>query len=316
MDGITLDKVASIMKKNCIATNADLSFSQLTTLGCGGKIKLVVYPDTIRKIVSTIRYLKQLNVPFIVLGKGSNTLASDEVYDGVVVSTLNLKDVRLSGCTVTAQAGVSTVTLGKLLQSNGLTGGEFLACLPASIGGAVVTNAGCFNQSVMQIVTSVTALRNGRVCKLAASKCNFGKRSSLFKNNGDYVVLSATFKLKQASPDVVAGTIAEMRKRKADSQPLNYRSAGCALYHDKVAVSRLIDRADLKGYQVGGAKISTKHAGFVVNVDKAKSKDIYLVIQHIKNTLYNRYGVVAKVELCLVNFTKDERDDLFAASKK
>lgn len=316
MDDLTLSNLLAIMKKNSISASTNLSFSELTTLGCGGKIKLVVYPNTVRKIVFVLRRLQALGVNYVVLGKGSNTLASDNEYDGVVVSTLEMKSVKLSKHIVTAQAGVPTVTLGKLLQSKGLTGGEFLSCLPASVGGAVVTNAGCFNQDVKSVATSVTVLHKGKIRKISADKCCFAKRNSLFKNNGDYVVLSASFKFNKSTPDDVAATIADMRRRKAESQPLNYRSAGCALYHEKVAVSRLIDQANLKGFNIGDAKISTKHAGFVVNVDKAESKDIYLVIQHAKNVLYQKYGVVAKVEVCLINFTKDEQNDFFTGSQK
>lgn len=316
MDDLTLANVLSIMKKNSIPARTDLSFSELTTLGCGGKIKLILYPNTIRQLVRAVRCLNNYRVKYVVLGKGSNTLASDDDYDGAVLSTLNLKSVKVSGRRVTAQAGVSTVTLGKLLQSKGLTGGEFLSCLPASVGGAVVTNAGCFGQNVKAVTTSVTVLHNGKIRKISADKCGFAKRHSIFKNNADYVVLSANFKFGKANPDDIADSVNDMRRRKADSQPLNYRSAGCVLYHDKVAVSRLIDEASLKGFGIGDAKISTKHAGFVVNVDKAASKDIYLVIRHAQDVLYQRYGVAAKIEVCLINFTKDEQDDFFTGSQK
>ena len=314
MDNANFDKAVSIMKKKSIETCTNLTFAELTTLGTGGKIKLTVYPDTLSKLIFVIRCLTKFNVDYVVLGKGSNTLASDEPYCGVVVSTLKLKKIKLRGCNVYAQAGASTLTLAKLLQDNGLSGGEFFACLPASVGGAVITNSGCYNQDVKSVVTSVTALYKGKICKMSADKCNFGKRSSIFKNNGDYIILSVRFKFKKSSSEKVSALIADMRQKKAATQPLNYRSAGCVLYHDKVAVSRLIDEANLKGFQIGGAKISTKHAGFVVNVDKARSKDIYLIIRRIKEELYRNYGIVAKTEVCLINFTKDEQDDLFAGS--
>lgn len=314
MENPNFDKAVSIMKKKSIETCANLTFAELTTLGTGGKIKLVVYPDTVSKLIFVIRCLTKLNVDYVVLGKGSNTLASDESYCGVVVSTLKLKKIKLHGRNVYAQAGASTVTLAKLLQDNGLSGGEFFACLPASVGGAVITNAGCYNQDVKSVAVSITALYKGKICKISADKCRFSKRSSIFKNNGDYVVLSACFKFNKSTSDKVAALIADMRNKKSASQPLNYRSAGCVLYHEKVAVSRLIDEANLKGFQIGGAKISTKHAGFVVNVDKARSQDIYLIIQRVKEVLYRNYGIIAKTEVCLINFTKDEKDDLFAGS--
>lgn len=304
------------MKKNLIPYDTNKSFSGLTTLGAGGTIKLVAYPSTPRKAVRLIRVLDKLKVQYTVMGCGSNILASDEKYDGVVVVTTQMKQVALRRNTVYAQAGASTITLAKVLCEKGLTGGEFFACLPATVGGAVVCNAGCFNQDVKSCVTSVTVLYKGRVLTIPASKCVFAKRQSVFKNDGGYVVLSAKFKFKQGNADEIAATIEEMRNRKAATQPLNYRSAGCVLYHERVAVSRLLDEAGLKGYAIGGAQVSTKHAGFVVNVDKAASKDIYLVIRHMKQTLFARYGIMAKVEVCLVNFTKEERDDFFAGSKK
>jgi len=314
MDNVTFNKAVSVLKKNKIPTCGNKSFSQLTTLGCGGKIKLAIYPANVRQLVKTIRCLDKFKIDYIVLGKGSNILASDREYDGAVVSTANIKRIKIKGDTVVVEAGASTVTLAGEMRKRGLSGGEFFACLPASAGGAVVCNAGCYGQDVQSVLASVKVLQNGRVRVIPADKCGLAKRNSIFKNNRNYVVLSAKFKLTKSSPDAVSSTISEMRRRKADSQPLNYRSAGCVLYHDKVAVSRLIDEANLKGYTVGGAQVSSKHAGFVVNVDKAESKDVYLIIKHIIDTLYARYGVLAKTEVCLVNFTKDERNDLFAGS--
>lgn len=285
-------------------------------MGVGGTIKLVIYPHTLRKTVYTIRLLNKLNVQYTVLGKGSNVLASDEPFDGVVVSTSKLNAFKIRGNVVSAQAGVSTVTLAKALKSEGLTGGEFFACLPATVGGAVVCNAGCFNQDVKSCVVSVTVLHKDKVRTISADKCGFAKRQSIFKNDSGYVVLCARFKFGSSNPSDVAAAIGSMQQRKSSTQPLNMRSAGCVLYHDKVAVSRLIDEAGLKGYSLGGAQISTKHAGFVVNVDKARSKDIYLIIKHVRDTLFARYGIVAQVEVCLINFTKDEQNDFFTGSKK
>ena len=316
MDNAVYAELVSKMKKKLIPIDENLSFRELTTLGCGGTIKLTVYPTSVKQMVFAVKLLTKLGVPFVVLGKGSNTLASDEPYDGVVVSALKMNKLKLSKRGAYAQAGVSTLNLGKQLREHGLSGGEFLSCLPASVGGATVSNAGCFGQEMSSIVKYVTVLCNGRVKRIPASQCGFAKRRSLFKNNADYVVLGVRLKLVKRNAEEISATIADMRARKAATQPLDFRSAGCTLYHDKVAVSRLIDQAGLKGYMVGRAQISTKHAGFVVNLDKARSKDIYLVMLHAKNTLYNRFGVCAKVEVNLVNFTKDEEDDIFAGSKK
>lgn len=304
-----VDAIASKMKKFSIQTCKNVPFCGLTTLGVGGTIKLVIYVKTKRQLLYAVRTLFQTKTPYLVLGNGSNVLASDDEYDGVVIINKASK-ISIHGRTVTVFSGTSTVTLAKQLQLSGLTGGEFMACLPATVGGAVVGNAGCYGQDVAGVLTKVTVFYRGCVRVLSAAECRFSKRNSLFKQDGDYTVLSATFKLNKSDPETVKNTISAMREKKARSQPLNYRSAGCVLYHNRVAVSRLIDNLGLKGYSVGGAQVSTKHAGFVVNVDKATSKDIYLVIQYVARQLNEYFGIVPKLEVRLVNYSKEENDIL------
>ena len=302
------------MKKYSVETCLDRAFSELTTLGCGGKIKITVYPDSLTKLVRVVRLLDKLKVEHCLLGRGSNVLASDDVYDGVVIVTTKLKTFRVRGKYAYALCGVSTVSLANELKKRGLSGGEFLACLPASIGGAVVTNAGCYGQQIDGIVTSVRVLCGGKIRRLSAKKCKFGKRNSIFAQNSNYAILAVKMKFSASNPDKVSKLIAEMREKKAATQPLNFRSAGSALYHERVAVSRLLDEAGLKGYTVGGAQVSSKHAGFVINIDKATSKDLYLVIRHMQLTLRQRYGIDAKIEIRLINFSKDftkDSDDIF-----
>ena len=309
--------ILSKMKKYSVATSTDKSFSELTTLGCGGKIKITLFPDSERKLVRCVKLLNRLKVNFYLLGRGSNVLASDEDYDGVVIVTAQMKAFRFFCKRAYASAGVSTVTLANELRRRGLSGGEFLACLPATVGGATVTNAGCYGQEIKDIVRGVKALYCGKIVRLSAKRCKFGKRKSLFSQDGDYVILSVRMKFRRATEKEVGERIKEMRERKAATQPLNFRSAGSALYHDRVAVSKLLDQAGLKGYTVGQAQVSTKHAGFVVNLDKATSKDIYLVVQHMVSTLRIRYGIDAKIEIRLVNFSHDgtkDSDDVFTGS--
>ena len=305
------------MKKFRVETYFDRAFSELTTLGCGGKIKITVCPDSQRKLVRCARLLSRLKVAYCLLGRGSNVLASDDDYDGVVIVTTKMKRFAIRGKYAYALAGVSTVTLASELKKRGLAGGEFLACLPASIGGAVVTNAGCYGQQIDGVVKSIKALVCGKVCRLSVKKCKFGKRKSVFSQTDGYVILSVKMKFARSTPNAVSQLIDEMRAKKAASQPLNFRSAGSALYHDKVAVSRLLDEAGLKGYTVGGAQVSTKHAGFVINIDKATSKDIYLVIRRMQSTLRERFGLDAKIEIRLINFSKEftkDSDDVFTGS--
>ena len=309
MNEATRSVILSQLKKYSVETRLDVSFSMLTTLGTGGKITITAFPDTVRKLAKTMRLLERLNVRKYVIGKGSNVLAADGDFDGVVVVTTNLKGIRVKGRCVYALSGTSTVALGKQLADRGLSGGEFLSCLPATIGGAVVGNAGCYGQDVKSILRSVTVLKNGKLRRLSAKKCKLGKRNSLFKQTDGYTIVAVKLRLSESTTDEVDKTVAQMRANKAQTQPLNYRSAGCVLYHDTVALSRLIDQAGLKGYSVGGARVSYKHAGFVLNIDKATSLDIYLIIQHIERTLWCNYGVRAKREIRLVNFDQPNLEE-------
>lgn len=301
------------MKKYSVEYYTDRAFSELTTLGCGGKIKITLYPDSCRKLVKCVRLLERLKVEHCILGRGSNVLASDDDFDGVAVVTTKMKGFRVVGRTVYALAGASTVSLASELKKRGLAGGEFFACLPATVGGALVTNAGCYGQRVSDTVRRVKVLYCGKIRRISAKNCKFGKRTSLFAQCDGYVILSAKFKLAHSTVEDVGKRINDMRASKAASQPLNFRSAGSVLFHDRVAVSRLMDEAGLKGYTVGGAQVSRKHAGFVINIDKATSKDIYLVVRHCQLTLRQRYGIDAKMEIRLINFTKDS-DDIFTGS--
>lgn len=305
MDVKNYSLILSKMKKFSVEFSTDKAFAQLTTLGCGGKILVTIFPDSVTKLVKCVRLLDRLKVRYCLLGKGSNVLASDDDFDGVVIVTCKMKNFKIVGKRAYAECGVSTVTLARTLMDKGLTGGEFLACLPATVGGALVTNAGCYGQQMSDLVARVKVLCGGKICTWGRKKCNFGKRNSVFAQSDDVVILAVKLKFTASSCADVSQLINNMRAKKSATQPLIYRSAGSVLFHDKVAVSRLLDLAGLKGYTVGGAQVSAKHAGFVINIDKATSKDIYLVIQHMRSTLLKRFGIDAKLEIRLINFDKE-----------
>ena len=296
-----LNKIVRAVTKRGISMKTDVTFQKLTTFRTGGSIALTVYPKDIRELVWLARLLKKNKAPHVFLGNGSNVLCGDGPYDGVVVVTKGVNKIFVDGQYVTAYCGANTAAVSVKLVENGLTGGEFFGCIPATVGGAVVCNAGCFKQSVSQVVTSVEVLYKGRRKTLTNSQCAFTKRTSVFKNNPDYLVLSVNLRFPRAASIQVRQTLSDMRKRKAETQPLNARSAGCVLYDEKVAVSRLIDQAGLKGFTIGGAQVSKKHAGFVINLDKATSTDIYLLIEFVKDTLREKFGIQAHTELCFVN---------------
>lgn len=311
MNSETFDKLLKMAKSNKVSFRTDMSFAQLTTVGTGGKVRVAFFPNDMRKLVRTLRALNKLRVPFVVLGRGSNVLASDKFFDGAAVVTTRLNKFTLRKNRVTAQCGASAAAIAKALADKGLSGGEFLACLPATAGGATAGNAGCFGEDVSRVFVKAKALCDGKIRTVKREACRFAKRDSVFKRK-NWTVLSVTMEFEPSSPSAVRKTIAEMRQKKARTQPLNAKSAGCVLFHENASVSRLIDEAGFKGYRVGGAQVSPKHAGFVLNIDKATSSDIYLIIRRLQKALQTNFGICAKTEVRLVNFGDD---DIFTESK-
>lgn len=297
-----LKKLIVKFEKRKIPIDTNCTFAKLTTFGCGGKIRVALFPTTARQLAYAAKNLYRSKVTHCFLGHGSNVLASDEFYDGVAVVTSHVKDFYVNGQYVVASCGVSTSKLCSELVRSGLTGGEFFGCLPATVGGATVCNAGCFKQCVRQVVQGVTVLYKGRKKYLTNAQCKFGYRYSIFKNNDEYLVLQVHMRFPKASPKQIQATLTEMRNKKSQTQPLGARSAGCVLYSDKGAVSKLVDQAGLKGFRIGGAQVSEKHAGFVINLDKATAKDIYLLIEYVKSTITEKFGITPQTELCLINF--------------
>ncbi len=289
------------MKKYCKITSSDMAFSGLTTLGCGGKIKLTVFPQTRVELVRCLCVARQYGVKYVILGNGSNVLAGDGDFDGVVFVTKGLRAMVVNGCCVRVDCGALTTSVARLLAQNGLSGGEFLACLPGTIGGAVVTNAGCYGQTMSQVVEGVEVLVNDRKRHLTAERCAFEHRKSAFCDNSA-VIISVKLRLKRGNPKQIWQLQREMLLRKKQTQPLDMQSAGSVFFHDRVPVSKYIDRLGLKGYCVGGAAVSAKHAGFIVNLGGAKAADVLAVAEHVEARLLAAYGIVPQRELRLVNF--------------
>lgn len=301
-----IDKVNIYCKKHRIECNLDASFTKLTTIGCGGKIALCVIPNSPKKLLKIVKYIESIECKYVIIGKGSNVLADDSFYDGVVILTRKLNRIKRKKNTVICQCGTNTVVLANQLAMYNLSGGEFLYCLPATIGGAVVSNAGCFGQEMSQIVKSVLVLYKGKKLRISAQNCEFSYRSSIFREKNCCileVVLSLTL-------DKTTSILCKMQSNletKRKKQPLKAKTMGCVFYNSDKTASLLIDNAKLKGVSVGGAKVSKKHCGFIENYNNATSDDVVNLINIIKNTVEKRGGQL-NLEVSLVGDFNNNND--------
>lgn len=283
--------------RHAIPFSVDQKFCNLTTMRCGGNIALTVTPTRFSDLVLLVGLLRKTGVRYLILGMGSNIVASEKPFDGVVVNLRKFTGLRRHGNTIVALAGTSTVAVYNVARQYNLAGSEFLSCLPATIGGAAVMNAGCFGQTMAEIVDSVLVLKNGKIMTLSNSDCCFKRRHSALN---DCVVLAV--KLKFSFCEGVGERAETMRKLKKERQPLDMPSAGCVLFcaDGGCIASMEADKLGFKGMRRGGAEVSNKHAGFVINVDKARGEDIYYLISLMLNTLREKTGCDIRTEVRFV----------------
>ena len=274
----------------------EIELKDYTTFGVGGKAKNAFFPTNIKQLEKIIFLSKCYGLPYYVLGRGSNTLASDDGYGGVLIALRNnFSQIDFKGETITAQAGALTCQLAKLACEKSLCGAEFLALLPASVGGAVTMNAGCFGYSFSDLIVSVEATNGNGIEIFTANKCGFGYRKSIFQENG-YVIGSVKLKLKRADKQNIETLTSSLRAKKY-SQPLGERTAGSVFLNGEIPSAKLIDECGLKGFKLGGAEISAKHANFIVNKSNATQKDISTLIDIVKNTVFEKKGIILNTEI-------------------
>ena len=287
------------IKKLGIRVEEDVDLSKYTTYKTGGIGKCIAYPDNTSELIKLIKLLDSLGVKHKVLGNGSNLLFSSKGYDGVLINLKRFDKCKfLSNNKVRVGAGFSLIKLSLMCARRGLTGLEFASGIPGSVGGAVYMNAGAYKSDMGYVVREVKVLTDKyEVITLVNNEMNFHYRSSYLQKHKKYICLEAVIKLKKGKREVIEQLIDERRKRRVESQPLEYPSCG-SVFRNPTGdfAGRLIEEAGLKGYSIGGAKVSDKHANFIINYDHATGEDIYNLINHVHDTVLDKYNVDLKVE--------------------
>ena len=277
--------------------------SKYTTYRVGGIAKLIVYPYSSTSLISLLKYLNDNNIEYKVIGKGSNLIFSSKVYDGVIIILDKLRNMEINDNVIDVEAGYNIIKLANDTAKLGLSGLEFAAGIPGTIGGGVFMNAGAYLSSFSDIVKSVTFLdKTFNIKTFTNDELNYSYRNSILKEN-NYIVLSAKLELTPKNPDEIKNIIDDRRQRRIESQPLEYPSAGSVFRNPEGDYAgRLIEEAGLKGKKVGGAMVSTKHANFIINENNATGEDIKELIKLIEKTIKDKYNIDLVLEQELVNF--------------
>lgn len=269
------------------------------TFKVGGPARYYVIPQTMEALAEVIRMHKEEGKPYAILGKGSNLLVRDEGYEGTVIQILsNLSAYHLEGPTLTAEAGVMLGKLANVLLEQELAGFEFASGIPGTLGGAVTMNAGAYGGEMKDVIKSVKVLdQEGNIKVLQADELELGYRSSIIAKKG-LVVLEAVMEFTPGRKEEIEARMKDFNGRRREKQPLEYPSAGSTFKRPKgYFAGKLIQDAGLKGYSVGGAQVSEKHSGFVINTGDATCSDILQLIADVKDTVWDKFGVKLEEEV-------------------
>jgi UDP-N-acetylmuramate dehydrogenase len=299
-----------------------------TTFKIGGPADYFVIVDNTDKLIELLQYINEEGLDYFILGGGSNILASDEGYRGVIIKLQN-KDIKIEDDMIISDGGSDVVATARFAAENDLSGMEWGICLPGTIGGAVRGNAAYGGVAIADVLEKVEVYRNGEVLEIDNNECDFSNKDSIFKHNSD-IILRVWLKLKKMETEEEKKnskqTMMDQIQYRASSQPGGF-SAGCAFKnyvvneeekeklkkivkeerilnilenYNKIPVGWLVDAVGMKGKKIGGAMVSDQHGNFIMNVDNATAQDVLDLIEEIKNKVYNEFGVEIEEEVQVI----------------
>lgn len=287
---------AQVPKENILF---DEPMCRHTTFRVGGEARCFVRISDREQLRQIIPYLEQVEIPFFILGNGSNLLVGDKGYQGVILQIGDrINQITVDGERMIVQAGALLSRIAKAALEKELTGFEFASGIPGTIGGGVVMNAGAYDGEMKQVVERVTVMdRQGEILELSGDEMEFGYRTSIIKNR-PFIVLEVCLKLSQGNGGDIRAKMEELTRKRKEKQPLEFASAGSTFKRPEgYFAGKLIMDAGLRGYSIGGACVSEKHCGFVVNTGKATAADVAEVIWEVQDRVKDRFGVILEPEV-------------------
>ncbi|MGN0354633.1 MAG: UDP-N-acetylmuramate dehydrogenase [Muricoprocola sp.] len=294
------DRINEIVGKENVYQQEPLK--KHTTFRIGGPAELFVTPHTSEEVAETLKACKGAGENWYLMGNGSNLLVSDKGFDGVVIQLFkNFNTISIEGEVLTAQAGALNTVIAKRLLDESLTGYEFASGIPGTIGGAVVMNAGAYGGEMKDVLLEVTVLdENFKKMTIPVSKLELGYRTSLIAKKG-YVVLEAKMQFCKGSQEKIKARMEELKEKRVSKQPLEYPSAGSTFKRPEgYFAGKLIMDSGLRGFTVGGAQVSEKHCGFVINKGDATAQDVITLMKEVRRIVEEKYGVSLEAEVKLL----------------
>nr|WP_087974477.1 UDP-N-acetylmuramate dehydrogenase [Oceanobacillus rekensis] len=293
------DKLIQITAKSNVMMNELLKDHTYTRLG--GKADFYVTPETYNQVQDIIKLANRENIAFTMLGNGSNLIVKDGGIRGIVMNLQKLADIKTVGNTMIAGSGARIIDVSREALKEKLAGLEFACGIPGSVGGALFMNAGAYGGEIKDVLKSTVVVnREGEILTLTADQLDLDYRTSNIPDNG-YIVLEATFTLEHGDYDAIKGIMDDLTNRRETKQPLEYPSCGSVFKRPPgYFAGKLIQDSELQGKQIGGAQVSLKHAGFIVNRDNATAKEYIALIHFVQDTVKERFDINLEREVKII----------------
>ena len=290
-----------ILSKDSIKYNEPMK--KHTTMRVGGPCDCMVEPSSIEEIQKILEYARKNNIKYYVIGNGSNLLVKDEGVHALIIKIANkFSGVEVNGEHVKAYSGCSVPKLSQIAKENSLSGLEFACGIPGSVGGGIRMNAGAYGSEMVNVVEKVGFLdENGNLNEIDGKDANFTYRHSMFVENPEYVVVYAIYKLQKGNKEEISRVMEENMNSRKQKQPIEYPNFGSVFKRPEgYFVGKLVDDCGLKGYKIGGAQVSTKHSGFMINTGDATCKDVLDLIEYVKEKVYEKFNVKLQEEVVIL----------------
>ena len=281
----------------------DISLLKYNTYKLDVKCKCLIFPKDIDELKEILKIIKENNYKYYILGNGSNVIFNCGYYDGIIIKLDRFNKINIDNNIITSECGVSLMKLSSMAIKENLSGLEFAYGIPGLVGASVAMNAGAYKSELSDILVSVKLLdKDLNVIEMKTEELNFSYRNSILKNNKDYIVLECTFKLVEGNKEEMMEKVNKRRDKRLLTQPLEFPSAGSVFRNPEgMFAGELIEKCNLKGYNINGAEVSEKHANFIINKGGAKGEDIVKLINIIKDKVKEEFNVDLYLEQIIID---------------